>query len=328
MNKDMFDISDFYTFNKNNNDFLMNFSKNTVFGWHKDLYVEMVPGEQREVYKFNKKNNGTIDEENIYNINELGLRGLNYQNPEIIAAGCSITFGMGIPEEYTWPVTLSNKVNTKILNFGIRGYSISLICQKIIEYCYFNNHFPKNIFCFFPSFFRTFDINPIKNKKITDTLFINSIDPIVIDNQESMLYLNNNNFKHKEKINVSIHNTIFNSINSIFILEKFCIDHNINLVWTTWQKSSIALLKKLNSIPNFKLEKYKKFDNISNSDFEIECQLSHDNNLLNHKCWSIGSDYFTINNNKVKEYQPHPGIHYHYHVADFFAKVYNNQIGL
>jgi len=299
MNKNMFDISNFYTFNKNNDDFLMNFSKNTIFGRHKDLYVEMVPGEQREIYRFNKRSNGTIDEENIYNINELGLRGLNYQNPEIVAVGCSITYGMGIPEEYTWPMFLSKKVNTEILNFGISGYSISLLCQKIIEYCYFNNHFPKNIFCFFPSLFRTFNINPMLGKKITNSLFIKTINP-------------------------SIHNTIFNSINSIFILEKFCIDHNINLLWTTWNQPSNTLLEKLNSIPNFKLEKYKKFDNISNNNFEIKCNSNHDNNLFNHKCWSIGSDYFVVNGNKLKDYQSHPGIHYHYHVADFFAKVYNN----
>jgi len=324
MNKDMFDISDFYTFNKNNDDFLMNFSKNTNFGWHKDLYVEMVPGEEREVYRFNKRENGTVDEENIYNINELGLRGFNYQNPEIIAAGCSITYGVGIPEEYTWPMFLSKKLNIKILNFGINGYSISLICQKIMEYCYFNNYFPKNIFCFFPSFFRTFNISPMENKKLTNNLLINSINPLVIDDKEFIWHFDNNNFEYEEKINSSIHNTIFNSINSIFILEKFCIDHNINLVWTTWNKTSNILLKKLSSIPNFKLEKYKKFDNqLPNNDFEIACNLSHDNNLSNHKCWNIGSDYFLVNNKKLEGYQPHPGIHYHYHVADFFSKMYN-----
>ncbi len=96
---------------------------------------------------------GTVDEHNTYKINSFGLRGEIYENADVLASGCSITFGLGVPEEARWTNLLGNMINKNVMNLGNPGASAETICNSIIQYC-MNNKMPKQIFCLMPDFFR------------------------------------------------------------------------------------------------------------------------------------------------------------------------------
>lgn len=49
----------------------------------------------------------------------------NYKDQEVdIALGCSLTFGLGMYDEFTWPNSLGNMINAKVLNLGVNGGGI------------------------------------------------------------------------------------------------------------------------------------------------------------------------------------------------------------
>ena len=84
-----------------------------------------------------KTNVEKSDEHNWkYNINEFGFRGdwnLNSNNKKIGFFGCSVTAGVGVREEYTFPHLVSAHCNNfEYFNFGTTGASIQRI-SKIVS---------------------------------------------------------------------------------------------------------------------------------------------------------------------------------------------------
>jgi len=143
-------ILDFYKENESNNMYLKKLFTNTKnLGYYKPFAKDVVDSK----WDGKSPNIGTIDEINTYTINEFGFRGENYQDSEVLAFGCSITFGLGVPESARWTNLLSNKINKSIMNLGSPGASVESISYSIIHYC-LNNKMPKKIFCLMPDFFR------------------------------------------------------------------------------------------------------------------------------------------------------------------------------
>jgi len=88
------------------------------------------------------------------------LNTKNYRSPEFISdvdaifAGCSNTYGVGLPEEARWSNILANKLNLSFVNLAIPGASVFLILSEIMHYIKVYGK-PKYIFCMFPDFART-----------------------------------------------------------------------------------------------------------------------------------------------------------------------------
>lgn len=62
-----------------------------------------------------------------YDINSYGFRSKELSGEErdsITILGCSHTFGIGLPEEWTWPSILSKKMNLPVHNFAMAGGSL------------------------------------------------------------------------------------------------------------------------------------------------------------------------------------------------------------
>ena len=77
---------------------------------------------------------------------------------DVLTAGCSISFGLGLPENGVWPNILQNTTKYNVNNISYPGYSIMYLCDNIIKYCEkFGD--PKYIFCLFPDFFRYLFVN-------------------------------------------------------------------------------------------------------------------------------------------------------------------------
>ena len=275
---------------------------------------------------------GTVDEHNTYNINSLGLRGEFYKNADILASGCSITFGIGIPEEGRWSNILSNLVNKNIMNLGNPGGSVETICQQIIQYC-MNNTMPKQIFCLMPDLFRNMVVvdkdfykSKIPNKNIgnKDTLELTFCNPRVMNYEDTAIYMEIIDKKYIEDA-TSPHQLILDAINYIYILESFCLLNNIKLYWTTWHLSSSMIIEELTKLKNFKLKNFSPFMlNINsqnlNEYISKQCNSFHNSEFKDNLCWSKGSDYSIVAYKKAPE-RSHPGIHFQYHVAEFFYEL-------
>lgn len=277
----------------------------------------------------------TIDEDNTYEINSFGFRGEVYENPDIIASGCSITFGLGVPELGRWTNILGNMINKNVMNLGNPGASVESICNHIIQYC-MNNKMPKEIFCLFPDFFRSMvvvDKEFYKTKVKRDDAFEqkDSLQQIfcnpVIHQYDDRVFMEIEDQKYIEDA-TSPHQLILNSINFIYILESFCLANNIKLHWTTWHVPSATIMKELLKIKNFKLKNFADFSStpdINNTDFRsisFKCSSSHDSDFYNSLYWKRGTDYSIENYKKVSDHA-HPGVHFQYHFADLFYKLHN-----
>jgi hypothetical protein len=326
-------ILSFYDYNEDNAWYLKkSFSHINRFG--------TISGNTKDIYSVKNIKKGidvgTVDEHNGYFINSFGLRGEVKENVEILGSGCSITFGIGIPESGTWPKLLGDKINKNIMNLGSPGASAQTICIDIINYC-LNNKMPKQIFCLFPDFFRSFVVEDkefYKSKREfnpdleDDHLGFTFCNPKVSLHEDSLL-MEIENKKYIEDY-TSPHQLILNSINAIYTLEAFCLSNNIQLFWTTWDIGSNMIMDKLLKIENFKLKNFVSFfphgmKKTANTFIYEACKSDHKSKLRNNLCWNRGSDYSVINGKKTTDYA-HPGIHFQYHFSEFFYNLYEKNM--
>lgn len=324
------EILNFYKFNEQNRWYLTKFFSNTKeIGYFNPYRKDAVDKE------WDKKDDfvGTIDEDNTYNINRFGFRGEIDENSDILASGCSITFGLGVPELGRWTNFLSSKLNKSVMNLGSPGASVESICTNIIHYC-MNNKMPKEIFCLFPDFFRSMVVvdkefykSKVKRGEIgtIDALEFIYCNPKIFRDNDSV-FMEIENQKYIED-SLSPHQLILDSVNFIYILESFCLSNGIKLYWTTWDLPTSLVIQELLNLENFKLKNFKPlflpdaaFSNTPS--ISASCDVPHQTGFEGSASWRKGSDYSIINRKKVSKYA-HPGIHFHYHVADFFNNLRN-----
>lgn len=326
------DILPFYKENQENSWYLNKFFRNTSEVGNYLPFQEGIISSSR-----NSTGNEieTIDEVNTYQINSIGCRGEIDQNSDILASGCSITFGLGVPESGRWTNLLSKKVDKSVNNLGGPGASVESICFNIIQYC-LNNKMPKYIFCLMPDFFRSMILvdREFYKSKVNrgsmgtgdrlDYIFCN---PRIIRDGKSF-FMEIENQKYMED-STSPHQLILNSVKYIYMLEAFCSSNNIKLYWTTWDPVSSSILEELCKMKDFKLKNFISFYP-PESDYNGPGQLVesschprlHQHEFINHSCWIRGSDYAFIDGKKTFK-NSHPGIHTQEHFADFFYNIYN-----
>jgi hypothetical protein len=327
--KETRNILDFYTRNPKNDFYLKKyFTNNSPLGYYKPYDTNFFITEPD-----GKPFNGCVDPYNTYETNSEGLRGKVDKNAEILAAGCSVTFGIGVPESARWTNFLSNKTNKSVMNIGDPGACVETICNSIIRYC-INNKKPKEIFCLMPDFFRRMvvvDKEFYLTKTDRDLGSLEGLSkmfcgPKVISYDEDNAFMVEIKDKKYIEDSTSPHQLILNSVNHIYNLESFCLSNNIKLHWTTLHTTSFLIMKKLIKLEDFKLNNYSPFllkirPESPNPYIKDICSLDHDSEFKDHPCWHEGSDYVVVDY-KRKIYSAHPGIHFHYHVADFFYNLH------
>jgi hypothetical protein len=325
------DIFPFYKESQENTWFLNKFFTNS-----KEVGT-YAPGQQRVVSSqrtYTDAQIETVDEVNTYEINAIGCRGEIDENSEIVASGCSITFGLGVPELGRWTNLLSKKTDKSVTNLGNPGASIEEICFNIIEYC-LNTKIPKEIFCLMPDFFRNMVVvdKEFYKSKVNrgfmgtkDNLEYTFVAPKIVRNNKSF-FMEIENQKYIED-STSPHQLILNSIRYIYMLETFCLSNNIKLYWTTWDPVSSYILEELCKIKDFKLKHFTSFYppdsnyNGPGSFVDGSCNpRNHKHEFKDHPSWVKGSDYYFINGKQTSEYS-HPGIHIQEHFSNFFYNLH------
>jgi hypothetical protein len=232
--------------------------KNESFVFTNNLN-ENIPIPPKERYGIEMEN-FIIDKNHKYKKNKYGFRDKDFENvTDFLFAGCSQTFGVGIPEEAIWGNLIANKLNLDPANISTPGAGVDYIINTI--FAYFKNFgHPKYLLCLFPDFTRmeipintkriTYNNSPYKSKKTTlslDIINFNSNDEI--DKIMKAPY-------NIEKILAEDFFYMI-SIKKILILEQYCNMAGIKLLWGTWDG-------KANNICQILQHKYKNFSNFIN----------------------------------------------------------------
>lgn len=264
---------------------------------------------------------GQVDIETEYSTNNFGYRDTDWNSKaEILAVGCSNTFGVGVPVEGRWTNILEKKLNKKIQNLGIAGGSINELISKSFEYFKkFGN--PETLLCLFPDPFRI--PLPFKKNLIIGNYHKNDL-PDEID-----LFIENVCFTYSEeyfkkskyfKIPYSYEQVlplelpIFFSMQSIHMLEQYCKSNNIKLIWSSWYDDLPRVLDDTQE------DIFSSFFsllscNINTRTIEQNCHKNYKNEF--EKYFDKGADI---------EYGldfSHPGVHWHVHIAEAFYKEIN-----
>ena len=266
-------------------------------------------------------NGDLIDSGNAYSFNKMEYRSPEFtSNPDIIFAGCSFTFGLGVSDENIWPNLVAEDKYT-FANLSQVGIST----EKIVSSCI--NHIdiygkPKKIFCLFPDFLRNNFVNDpdfhVYDRPMNEIAYEHSWSQTV--SWPSMDMIKPNKYVKMPfdiNKNISPHYFIYKYINSIYILQTLCKALDIDFVWSIWHKDTAEIIESLFNNNNFYLNKDNYISLIdaekkdiaygSNESLNQKCSEDHDHRLKDSLGWETGTDV-----------QNHPGIHWHYHISNLF----------
>jgi hypothetical protein len=242
------------------------------------------------------KHPGAIAEPNdpsiLYKFNNYGYRSDDFfrGNTETLYAGCSNTFGAGLPIELVWSNMLMNELGeTEYKNIGVCGASFNSIIDNIHAYI---NDFgkPKKLFVLFPNIERFESV-----REFDGQIFLDSI-----------LYEHKSNEAERTVYNAVAEGgymvTLF--VRSVRSLEAYCEAAGIELYWATWEP---GLNKTLRAVQG--LKRYISIFEDKNSPEFLDFVLKHGDKR--HKYWLRAAD-------------AHPGLRDHMLYTRAFLHAYKN----
>lgn len=175
-----------------------------------------------------------------YKINKDGFRSqhfkkLNQDNVNILYSGCSWTFGMGLPEKYTWTSMLSEQIknlksnDVEYFNIGYRAFPIYLIIKNVMAFIRTYGK-PTYLFIVFPDSGRDFIFNKYTNS-------YSNVDPRYFEYISDFYSEYTNNYQYETNI--------LKYSDMIKMLEDYCNTNNIKFLWTTWYYPDYEIYKKV-----------------------------------------------------------------------------------
>lgn len=261
-----------------------------------------------------------------YNINEFGYRSFDkfQQNVDLLAMGCSNTWGHGLPIDSTWPEMLRSE-NIKTIN-SIAANGDSAMGQVIKFFHYvkmFGN--PKNVVGVFPAGRMEFPLESgrwhISNKEKTYTLINDDIASIILSDPHDENFQEYLTAPYDPNALLTKDVTRYFTHTFIDILETYCDMFGINFKYTIWERDYRAfkgddyensLLQHMeNTKPNFFTWDYpRETQIITEYEKNLECHSEH----KNHPQFYRASDF--IEGKKMG----HWGLHNNLHLAEAIKK--------
>ena len=259
-----------------------------------------------------------------YKFNSYGLRSKEFDfDHELVVAGCSFTYGTGIPEYARWGDILAKTLNLSVANLSFPGAPIEMIISNLMKYLKIRNKDPKYIAVLLPDFLR---VSYLRNKE----------DPTLVglslhSSQQKFTY---NADKDILSSIIPIEWAFFKAQKSMQILETYCKIKNIKLIWSTWSTINInsdwlsykfecyRKDKTVEEFPDQDIDKIWTDDIIErNKYFEYDDMNCHREDLNKHyDYFYYAYDRLPRMQGDMKMFQPHPGLHRNIHWADFFYK--------
>lgn len=170
-----------------------------------------------------------------YNLNQFNYRSPEFKkNPDLLFGGCSVTFGVGLPEEYTWWSLLSKKLGAeKIANISMYGNSIEKAVYSIIKYIKLYGS-PKAICFLAPEPYRY-------------EAFFNGVLGVHSLSRDDKYENKFSKYPYPPSEVISGDNALYSSIRALITLETICKAANIKLVWGTWSPHTEKLIETVGS---------------------------------------------------------------------------------
>jgi hypothetical protein len=230
----------------------------------------------------------------IYILNKDGYRSKHFNlfdknKNNLLTAGCSITFGVGLPSEYLWSTMLGKNLKFEHYDISYPGHSIFLIIKNIFAFIKKYGK-PNKIFILFPDIHRSVYYSYEKKNFSVCTISINHL---------------NNDLDDEIKNTVTGYNEgtqLLHIVSYIHFLESFCNLLGIDLCWTTWNQKDAEKFEKIN---------FKNF--INTNIFWPKESLDLKDNTLNKRYWNLASD------------KSHPGSGWHQIYYQNMIDAYNSR---
>lgn len=265
-----------------------------------------------------------------YDWNSDGIRSIEFDTkPPVVALGCSITLGQGLPIELRWTDLLSKKIGKPVGNISYSGGSASQIISSFFGMIDKYNYKPEYVIANFPPFERFYFIDG-NGEKMKDYWLGNK--PRKVKDQAPWDY----------GATIPYEWVYYNNLNHIKMLEVFCKSNGIKLIWSTWtnalSKEHEAFLVdnfdyyvsdtvKKEFPPHFEfyvnpkeVEGLLPFYKMNNWE-TIRCHLEE--SVENSDIFDYGYDYHKIGKAVDRDVTrtPHPGVHKHIHWAEFYFDI-------
>lgn len=291
-------------------------------------------------YQWNQEDvQNKYDTYNTYTLNSYNCRGPEFtNNVDFIFAGCSQTFGIGVPDSGVWPRFVAEALDGSYVNLSMLGAGMEWITDSIFKYIHTFGAPKRGIMVLAPDPYRidllTDNVlNSCPSPSITDYV------PQYYDEDDLDKRLVTFHLKNKEPVNYlkrpfPIEDTtldeesIRRTIKAIKDLEFFCAQTGIPLIWATW---SDYLQEIVESLPfDYGFDNYlqvthmrwehRKDENGTPTDYLVgekgEDLLCHSSIAAEYGlAFQAGTDRFKFNDG-----QSHMGAHQHMHVAQDFIE--------
>ena len=261
-----------------------------------------------------------------YQWNTDGIRSIDFSTkPKIVVLGCSITLGQGLPVELRWSDILSRMIDEPIGNISYSGAAINKNISSFFGMVNQYDYVPEIVVCHFAGFERFYFINPYS------------------DGLQDW-YINYKPKKTKVSAPWDYEEILpyewvyFNNLDHIKMLESFCSLTKTKLIWSCWSANLNQQMDLFlqNNFKNYVVDATKKF---FPSDFEFGVGGKNMDELYKsyrmidwHQimCHSELMDCYPDIFDYAYDYQkiagrwgpgahwPHPGVHQHQHIAEFY----------
>ena len=262
------------------------------------------------------------DSVNEYRLNSLGYRSSEFRNVPIVFAGCSVTFGIGVPYKAIWSTLIGERLGLDFINLSTPGWSIQRIVDSLFKYFYEYGN-PEILFVAFPDYHRLI---------LTSNRDFCVVEPHLKD--EPLLKVQNaqlgwtpvvdRNTYSKKPHNfidfITPEYALFEAFKSINSLITYCKNSNIKLVWSTWDSETndiIEIVKNRWNQESYSGYVYPKFsyNGAKNQPGHEEYSGCHSEHVSEY-----GDNFFQGQDHGVGGETSHPGVHWHMHLAEEMLK--------
>lgn len=286
------------------------------------------------------------DTYNTYSLNSYNCRGPEFTSDvDFIFAGCSQTFGIGVPDDGVWPKFVADKLNASYVNLSMLGPGMEWITDSIYRYVNTFGKPKRGIMVFAPDYYR---VDVLVDNKLSSCSRHGVSDYLPQYYDESNLdfrlvtcHLDNSYSPSFLKKPYAVDNTMLEeeairrNIKAMKDLEIFCEQSGVPLIWSTWDKEGLEEL--IFSLPDeYKFNYYIPTNDYSWMSTNIGIVPSEKDEegiadwILDGGrpiyCHADLEDYYGLSFHKgtdrfkfEKRDQSHMGVHRHIHIAEDFA---------
>lgn len=270
------------------------------------------------------------DPDNDYRSNSWGCRDDEYTEAvDILAAGCSMTFGQGVPEETRWSSVLGKSLGMSVATIAIPGWSTQAAISAVMNYIMKFGK-PKIIALYLPDFWRMDYITNYKqltlneNRQSTATTEKIRLVYSALGHVRETPQLSKKPHKDEDVLNPEF--THFLAGQSLRFLIEYCKEANIKLMYGSWDVSVgqyIRFMKRLQDnrnsdtlglLPELDLSGYTEmYDYHENNEdlSHMDCHQELKQKYEKYFDWGTDRD-------------GHIGVHMHAHVAEIFEEKLNS----